>query len=158
MIFHIQPIALGRDQSDNECHVWDPDSELAKVYSDIKTVQCECKWGAGLIEDAAVLILYLFDKERTIQVYFPQSVAVGPKREMNSWDVLFSIQPESLTLVYGNKPTDHHCRLRVETRHKSLMESLDDFIEQIIKLNDNELDPATKQIFSYIKNLEMTIQ
>jgi hypothetical protein len=153
-----QPIALGRDQSERELHVWDPDCKLDQGYANVKAIQCDCKWGAGLVEDEAALILYLFDGEgdQTIEVYFTQTVAVGPEREMNSWDVLLSLQPESLTLVYGEKPTDRRCWLTAACKDGyGLMESLDHFLHRVTDLNkERTADSVIRQIASYVAKLE----
>lgn len=154
MSCQFQPIAFGRDGSDQELHAWDPESELEEFFTDDQTIQCECKWGAGLLEKEAALILYLFDKDQTIEVYFPQNVAVGPEREMNSWDVLLSFQPKTLVLAYGDTPRDRARRLKIKCQDDdSLMESLDQFLNQVSELKETS-DPAIQQITAYIKNLE----
>jgi hypothetical protein len=152
MLLQVHPIALGRDKSDKELHIWDPECGLEQYYNGVSTIDCDCQWGAGLVEDKVALILYLFDGDRTIEVYFTQNVAVGPNTEMNSWDVLFSMQPESLVLVYGEKPTDRDSWLRSECKvGHGLMESLDDFINKALLLSDEASpDPVLKEIVTYI--------
>ncbi|MBO8170474.1 MAG: hypothetical protein H0Z33_01105 [Bacillaceae bacterium] len=153
MLYQIHPVALGRDQSDTELHIWDPDSELDKSFEKIKQIQAECRWGAGLVEDEAALILYLFHKDQTIEVYFPQKVAVGPDREMNSWVVLLSQQPESLVLVYGNKPTDRSKWLRVTFAEKNtLLANLEQFADQTMELSrKGTSDPVIQEVADYFK-------
>lgn len=148
----IFPIALGRDGSQKELHIWDPECGLGQTrYAEITEVQMECRWGAGLIEEEAALILYLFDGDRTMEVYFPQQIAVGPEREMNSWDVLLSMLPESLVLVYGEKPANPKHWLKVTFKEPvHLMQSLEDFVQRILNLGkDSNTDPALKIMTDY---------
>jgi hypothetical protein len=151
MLLQVHPMALGRDKSDKELHAWDPECGLEQHYTGVSTIHCDCQWGAGLVEDKVALILYLFDGDRTIEVYFTQNVAVGPKAEMNSWDVLFSMQPESLVLVYGEKPTDRSSWLKIECKAgNGLMEGLDTFLNKALVLSQESPDPVLKEIVTYI--------
>lgn len=156
MSLPFQPIALARGECDKVLHLWDPDCEPESFDGEEETIQCECQWGAGLIEKEAALILYVFDERKTIEIYFPQKVAAGPHREMNSWDVLLSYQPETLILAYGETPKDRRSRVKVTCREgESMMESLDFFLGQLTELNEEESrDPVVQQLTAYINNLE----
>ncbi len=158
MLNRVHPVALGRDQSEKELHLWDPDSDLNDQDIQESSVKGDCRWGAGLVDNETALILYIFHGERTIEVYFPQIVAVGPDREMNSWDVLLTMKPESIVLVYGEQPTDRdkwlHVRFENET---TLLSSLEEFVEQTLKLHrEGSEDPVVAEISQYFLNLEQS--
>lgn len=159
MLLKVHPIALGRDQSEKELHIWDPECGLQQFYKGTPAIQCDCQWGAGLVGEDVALILYLFHEERTIEVYFPQHVAVGPNREMNSWDVLFAQQPESLVLVYGETPADRTGWLTINCKTAdTLMDSLAAFIDKALTLNRQaESDPVLKELAVYFSELDRVV-
>lgn len=158
MLNRVYPVALGRDQSEKELHLWDPESDLNNQEFEGSSIKGDCRWGAGLVDDETALILYIFHGERTIEVYFPQKIAVGPNREMNSWDVLLAIKPESLVLVYGEQPTDRDRWLQVQfEQDTTLLSSLEEFIEQTLKLHrEGSDDPVVTEISQYFLNLEQS--
>lgn len=155
-MYQIFPLALGRDHSEKELHVWDPDCDLVQSeFAGCNSLQMECRWGAGLIDEEAALILYLFYRDETIEVYFPQDVAVGPGRKMNSWDTLLSMLPESLMLVYGDNAGDRSHWLKITFEESDrLMRSLEEFIQQIMDLDLNaNPDPALEKLTDYFSKL-----
>lgn len=157
MSLQIYPTVLGRDKSDQELHIWDPDCDLKSKYEHTNEMNCECKWGAGLLDDKAALILYLFHEKETIEINFEQEIHVGPERKMNSWDVLFSMQPTSLVVAYGDSPKNKDHWLRVYFNHEGdLMNSLRHFIQQTLDLVDDQgedmtPDPVIEQIVDYVR-------
>lgn len=158
MEYQIHPAALGRDQSETELHIWDPDCDLGKSFIGTSVIHCDSHWGAGMIEDEAALILYLFEGEQAIEVYFMENVAVGPNREMNSWDVLLSMQPESLVLVYGESPADRDAWLKIESNEPGgLMTGLERFIERVLSMDAASMrDPVLQRLTDYFKQFVLT--
>ncbi|MEB3101931.1 hypothetical protein [Ferviditalea candida] len=158
MEFQVYPVALGRDQSEAELHIWDPVCGLSQSFEGTALIQCDSHWGAGMIEDEAALILYLFEGEQAIEVYFTENVSVGPNREMNSWDVLLSMQPESLVLVYGESPSDRSAWLKVDSKEPGgLMLGLERFVERVLSMDTASVrDPVLQKLTDYFKQFVTT--
>lgn len=126
------PRAVG--QSDGALVLWQDSAELADCFTQTSEVVTEVRWGIGVLDEDACLILYLFRATETLEVYLPQALPTSPQAQIDVWKTIYRWQPQVVKLRYGHSPAmrDGETTFLLPTQNgETAVEKLQAFLNQM---------------------------
>lgn len=126
------PRAVG--QTDGALVLWQDSAELADCLTQTSEVVTEVRWGIGILDEDACLILYLFRATETLEVYLPQTLPTSPEDQIDVWKTVYRWQPQVLKMRYGHSPVtrDYETTLLLPTQSgETTVEKLQAFLLQM---------------------------
>ena len=111
-------------------------------------------WGAADVDGKAALVFYGFTDDVTLEIVFPETVIVGANRNVQTWDILLSMEPNAWFLAGSDGHVAPQLLFYIEGETPDLfMSTLETFFDRLLALDlshDASIDPATKTIRDYL--------